>query len=489
MYGIGKELRIVGAGVVVALFIAAVFNFSGLHNAVLGAGSASSVYRDTDGFIRPLQVLDYIKSNYFVATSTSQASIFPYATTTVTSADRFCLTGDLPCISAWPTGGGSFPFTPTTNFGALTNATATPIWFQAGLQSSSTIQAKNVNIDQFSRYQQNGNDILFASSTNSGTFVGNNAGSAILADGIQNTFVGHDSGLHATSTDNNTGVGFRALRGTAGNAHCTNSVAIGSQTLQACTEGSGNVAVGQTALLLLTSGDNNVALGRAAGDSITTGSSNVCLGNASCNALTTGSGNFCLGNQSCNNNVTGSSNVGVGVSTLLTATTSINNTGIGGGVMDVMISCHRNDVSSEASVGIGFGALGSLTCSGSTVAVGTLAADNLTTGSGVFIGHNIDAPSTTDLGQLVIQNTIYGTGVNATGATVDTDAMIGIGTTTPYSRFHVTQGANATSTVTIGEIGLSTSKGCVNMNTSAGGAASFYINAAGVMVVENNYCR
>lgn len=32
----------------------------------------------------------------------------------------------------------SFPFTPTTNFGALANSTSTPIWFTAGLQASST---------------------------------------------------------------------------------------------------------------------------------------------------------------------------------------------------------------------------------------------------------------------------------------------------------------------------------------------------------------
>ncbi len=40
--------------------------------------------------------------------------------------------------SACGTGGGSFSFTPTTNYGATTNATGTPIWFQAGLQASTT---------------------------------------------------------------------------------------------------------------------------------------------------------------------------------------------------------------------------------------------------------------------------------------------------------------------------------------------------------------
>jgi hypothetical protein len=66
---------------------------------------------------------------------------------------------------------------------------------------------------------------------------------------------------------------------------------------------------------------------------------------------------------------------------------------------------------------------------------------------------------------------------------------VGIGTTTPVGKLHVSAGASATTTVTIGEIGVSSSKSCVNIKRSDGGAASFYVNAAGTMVVESNYCR
>ncbi len=66
---------------------------------------------------------------------------------------------------------------------------------------------------------------------------------------------------------------------------------------------------------------------------------------------------------------------------------------------------------------------------------------------------------------------------------------VGIGTTSPATKLQVTAGANATTTVTVGELGLSTSKGCVNINTSAGTPMSFYFNAARVMVIEANYCR
>jgi hypothetical protein len=69
------------------------------------------------------------------------------------------------------------------------------------------------------------------------------------------------------------------------------------------------------------------------------------------------------------------------------------------------------------------------------------------------------------------------------------EGKIGIGTTTPATKLHVSSGASATTTVSIGELGLSSSKACVNMNRPNGGAASFYINNAGTMVVETTYCR
>jgi hypothetical protein len=67
---------------------------------------------------------------------------------------------------------------------------------------------------------------------------------------------------------------------------------------------------------------------------------------------------------------------------------------------------------------------------------------------------------------------------------------IGIGTTTPKSPLHVSAGAvSGTTTISIGEIGSTTSKACINMQTSAGTAASFFINAAGTMVTELNACK
>ncbi|RJQ33850.1 hypothetical protein C4568_03555, partial [Candidatus Parcubacteria bacterium] len=47
-------------------------------------------------------------------------------------------------------GGGTFAWTPTTNYGAAANSTSTPIWFQSGLQASSTSHLANASTSQFS---------------------------------------------------------------------------------------------------------------------------------------------------------------------------------------------------------------------------------------------------------------------------------------------------------------------------------------------------
>ncbi len=75
-----------------------------------------------------------------------------------------------------------------------------------------------------------------------------------------------------------------------------------------------------------------------------------------------------------------------------------------------------------------------------------------------------------------------------TAFTILTGGNVGIGTTTPATKLQISSGASATTTITIGELGLSSSKACVNMNQADGSPGSFYI-AGGVMKVESNYCR
>jgi hypothetical protein len=81
-------------------------------------------------------------------------------------------------------------------------------------------------------------------------------------------------------------------------------------------------------------------------------------------------------------------------------------------------------------------------------------------------------------------------GDNQTAATWSfMSGNMGIGTTTPTGKVEITSGTNATTTVTVGELNMTSSKSCVNMNASDGSASSFYINAAHTMVVEAHYCR
>lgn len=72
-----------------------------------------------------------VRANYFTATSTSIASTFPYASTTVLSASTICISTD--CRAAWPT--LAYPF------GLTGNATSTLTQFNGGLTAyaSSTI--------------------------------------------------------------------------------------------------------------------------------------------------------------------------------------------------------------------------------------------------------------------------------------------------------------------------------------------------------------
>lgn len=67
-------------------------------------------------------------------------------------------------------------------------------------------------------------------------------------------------------------------------------------------------------------------------------------------------------------------------------------------------------------------------------------------------------------------------------------STVGIGTTTPVGKLHVSAGESATTTTSFGEIGSDTSHACFNTKNTDGDDISFYF--VGVeMKVENNVCR
>ena len=237
------------------------------------------------------------------------------------------------------------------------------------------------------------------------------------------------TGLDANGGLYNTGVGYQAL----GNATSTGyNTAVGYQALKGSATISntgGNTAVGYRALLVNTTGNYNTALGYY-----------------SIRSNTTGNNNNAVGWQSFYYNTTGVGNVGIGYNTGLGTNTADQRS-----VIDNYMTFLGHQASRDNSV------------------ASTTALTN-----GTAIGKNA---------KVAQSNTIV---LGGTGSDL---VSVGIGTTTPQSRLHISSGASATTTVTIGELGLTTSKGCINMNRSDGGAGSFYLNSSGVLVSEANYCR
>lgn len=81
-----------------------------------------------------------LMSPWFLATSTSRASLFPFASTTAISAVSVCLTGDI-CRQTWPTGNapggtaGQLQYNASGSFGGISTTTLTISGFPAQIPS------------------------------------------------------------------------------------------------------------------------------------------------------------------------------------------------------------------------------------------------------------------------------------------------------------------------------------------------------------------
>ncbi len=118
-----------------------------------------------------------------------------------------------------------------------------------------------------------------------------------LTTGVRNTGLGQSILTAVTSGNNNTAVGWEALKVTV-NSTGGGNTAIGSSTLDALTGGSGNnTAVGFAAGGNITTGTQNVFIGASAGIGFATGgeSSNISIGTAG-NETTNTSNTLQIGN-------------------------------------------------------------------------------------------------------------------------------------------------------------------------------------------------
>ena len=231
--------------------------------------------------------------------------------------------------------------------------------------------------------------------------------------------------------------------------------------------GSYNLGIGESALRSTTNGYSNTAIGYHAGSAYTTGNNNTVIGNQALPGDATGFLDVAIGSGAMQNGSGIYRSVGVGAYTLLGSTAGDN-------------------------TAVGYSAAGGMTNGTFNTAIGENALNTNTTGvQNTALGYGADVSSNnlTNATALGYNAKVGASNALVLGGTGSTAVKVGIGTTTPATRLQISSGASATTTVTVGELGLTSSKACVNMNAADGSASSFYISAAHTLVVEAHYCN
>jgi hypothetical protein len=280
----------------------------------------------------------------------------------------------------------------------------------AGAGTVFQLPATNGSNGQF--LQTNGSGVLsWAAAAGGGSVAIDDLTDAIANYALNNVFLGQGAGVTESTGEGNVAVGQDALAA----ANSDNNVAIGYAAASSVTSG-GNIAVGPGTLSSCIDAGANVAIGDRAGAcngaAVGSAASNVMIGQFAGNAIDQGTYNTVVGTSAGIALTDSDGNVAVGAGALYTATTSSNNVAVG---TDALNLATGND-----NIGLGF-----------------QAGNNITTGShNVIIGYDVDAPSATTDGQLVIGNLIFGTGIDGTGTTISS-GKIGIATNAPNVLFQV----------------------------------------------------
>lgn len=110
--------------------------------------------------------------------------------------------------------------------------------------------------------------------------------------GINNTFIGYQSGLVNSTGLNNTALGYNAL---ISNTTGIRNTAIGSNASAANTTASRNIAIGWNAHRYNETGVNNVIIGSNSGATATNSSDNTLIGDNAGRFMTTGEYNILIG--------------------------------------------------------------------------------------------------------------------------------------------------------------------------------------------------
>lgn len=248
-----------------------------------------------------------------------------------------------------------------------------------------------------------------------------------------NTYAGHGRGISANfdpvTTTDNTIFGYGKTDTVPDTWGRGNSL-FGSNAGAVITTGSFNTVMGSYAGESIVDGVGHTFIGHFAGQEKISGLGDTFVGRYAGGQSTSANAATYIGYQAGYNTVGGDGTL-IGYQAGVAVTSGRFNVAVGN------LALGANQTGSRY-IAIGDDALRLAVTSGTAIAIGYAAADNLTTGTGLFIGYNIDAQSATAAGQMSIQNIIFGTGVDdGTGTTVST-GKIGIRNAAPLCTLDVT---------------------------------------------------
>jgi trimeric autotransporter adhesin len=219
----------------------------------------------------------------------------------------------------------------------------------AGTQYMTLTTAGDLNLNTAARrYQIAGNNVLWHNGNTANIFVGVGAGTS-NSTGAQNTYIGKDAGKTNTTASGNTAVGCAALTKNIGfgntalgdsalasltysqGASMEQNTAVGYLALKSYVYSIGsypNVAVGAKALYMNYIGGANVAIGCNALSSNYSGRENTGVGANVMSDNVYGDYNTAMGDEALGHNKNGSRNTAIGSETMANCTGDYN-TGIG----------------------------------------------------------------------------------------------------------------------------------------------------------------
>lgn len=351
-----------------------------------------------------------------------------------------------------------------TRYLSNTGTSNNPAWAQVNLSNGVTGLLGYTNLDP---------SVANAIPANFAYFFG--ASGNVTASGQNLAGLGYNTLVANTSGSGNTGVGSLALQS---NLSGNSLSAVGYRALRDNTTGSGNSAVGDSAMMENLTGTGNCALGDISLTNNHDGDNNTAVGYASMHENDTGSENAAFGGAAMYNNLA-DQNTAIGYNAMYYNTSGIRLAA--GGHSALLRTATSND-----NTGFGFAALQEA-LGGSNTGLGSRAGLSLTTGiESVFIGkdagNSVSQLVSAD-NSIAIGTSTFTTASNqvvlGNSSIVETilRGNVGIGTTSPQRKLHVSNSVGAASTfIAMDNPDTTDTNGTVlsaRTTTTGGGAAAF----------------